>query len=128
MPPPRSSTSSSTCAGTTSCCRSAGEYVAKQRLPLTLSALAFVFIALVVATSLLRSRLSHRIWRAVHLLTYLAWALGVVHGFLIGTDARTWWGLGVTAVSVAVVALAGAVRLVTLIGERRWSARVASGR
>ncbi len=105
-----------------------GEYVAKERVPLTLSALAFVFMTLVVATSLLRSRLSHRVWRAVHLLTYLTWALGVVHGVLIGTDARTWWGLGVTLVSVAVVAMAGAVRLATLVRERRWALDAATGR
>lgn len=96
-----------------------GEYVAEERLALVLSATAFVTMALVVTTSLLRTRLPHRLWRGIHLLTYLAWALGVVHGLLIGTDADTWWGRGVTVVSVAVVAGAGALRLAILRTERR---------
>ena len=96
-----------------------GEYATKQRLPLSLSAAALVLLSVVVATSLLRHRLSHRVWRAVHLLTYAAWASGVLHGVLIGTDATTWWGLGVTVTSVVVVAAAVALRLVTARSERR---------
>ncbi len=96
-----------------------GEYVAKERLPLVLSALATVCWALVVSTSLVRSRIPARMWRPIHLLAYAAWALGVVHGLLIGTDARTWWGLGVNLASAAVVALAVLVRLATLRAERR---------
>lgn len=103
-------------------------YVAKERLSMTLASTAFLFMVLVMATSLLRTRLPHRVWRAVHLLSYLGWAFGVLHGLLIGTDARTWWGLGVTLVSVAVVVLAGAVRLVTLNRERRRGVETAGGR
>jgi predicted ferric reductase len=96
-----------------------GEYAAKERLPLTLSAAALVMLTVVVVTSLLRHRLSHRVWRAVHLLTYAAWALGVGHGVLIGTDATTWWGLGVTVTSIVVVAGAAVLRLATARAERR---------
>jgi predicted ferric reductase len=100
-----------------------GPYVAKHRLPLALSALAFNLIMVVVVTSLVRAHLPHRLWRGLHLFTYLSWALGVTHGVLIGTDAKTWWGLGVTVASVAVVAVAGVVRLVTFANERRREAR-----
>jgi sulfoxide reductase heme-binding subunit YedZ len=99
-----------------------GEYVVTERLPLMLSAIAFDCIVVIVVTSLLRARLPHRFWRGVHLLTYLSWGLGVLHGFLIGTDARTWWGLGVTLASLGVVAVAVVIRLTTLAHERRLAA------
>jgi len=47
---------------------------------------AFDVLLLVGTTSLLRRRLSHRGWRAAHLLTYLLWPLVAVHGLTVGTD------------------------------------------
>jgi methionine sulfoxide reductase heme-binding subunit len=81
-------------------------------LGLGLGTLALDLLAVVVVTSLARRRFGYRTWFRVHLLAYVAWGLGVVHGFLIGTDARTVWGLAVTGLSVGVVAVAGLVRLV----------------
>ena len=40
----------------------------------------------VVLTSLVRGRLRHGHWRAVHLTTYAAWGGALVHGVGIGTD------------------------------------------
>jgi predicted ferric reductase len=76
----------------------------------------------VLVTSLVRQRMSHLQWRAVHLLSYLGWGLGVAHGFGIGTDSRTIWGLTISGLSVAVVGVFGVVRLVTLDQERRIDA------
>jgi methionine sulfoxide reductase heme-binding subunit len=87
-----------------------------QRLDLGLGTLALDLLAVVVLTSLARLRFGYRAWFGVHLLTYLAWGLGVVHGFLIGTDARTPWALAVTAASVGAVAVAVPLRL---LGTRR---------
>jgi predicted ferric reductase len=88
-----------------------------------LGALAVDALAVVVATSLVRERLSHRSWRAIHLASYLAWGLGVVHGIALGTDATsTAWGLGVTVACVGVVAASGVVRLATLSQERKYAA------
>jgi DMSO/TMAO reductase YedYZ heme-binding membrane subunit len=84
---------------------------AYQPLALGLGTLAFDLIVVVVLTSLARQRLGRRTWFGVHLLTYAAWALGVVHGLLIGTDAQTTWSLAVTGVSVAVVLAAVVARL-----------------
>jgi methionine sulfoxide reductase heme-binding subunit len=81
-------------------------------LALGLGTLALDLIAIAVVTSVARHRFSRRTWFGLHLLTYVSWGLGVVHGFLIGTDARTSWGLGVTVASVLVVAAAVVVRLV----------------
>lgn len=80
-------------------------------LALGLGTLALDLVVLTVVTSLARHRFGRRVWFLVHLLTYASWGLGLVHGFLIGTDARTTWGLGVIVAAVVVVAAAVAVRL-----------------
>jgi sulfoxide reductase heme-binding subunit YedZ len=46
---------------------------------------------LVIATSLLTSRLPHRLWTAVHLMSYLLWPLAFVHGITAGTDLGGGW-------------------------------------
>jgi ferric reductase like protein len=80
-------------------------------LALGLGTLAFDVIIVVVVTSFARRRLGRRAWFGVHLLTYAGWALGVVHGLLIGTDAWTTWSLAVTGTSIAAVLAAVAARL-----------------
>ena len=76
----------------------------------------------VILTSMVRDRFRHRGWRVVHLLSYPAWAIGVLHGVFMGTDSFTAWGLSVSGVSVGIVAMFGVVRLVTLTHERRLAA------
>lgn len=82
-------------------------------LGLWLGALALDVIVVVVITSALRVRLSHRAWRAVHHSAWLCWALGVAHGVLVGTDLRSFdaWAVYPSAVSVGAVALAAVFRL-----------------
>ena len=81
---------------------------------LGLGTLTLDLLLVVIATSLLRHRLPHRAWRAVHLTTYGAWGLSVAHGIGIGTDTgstvATWVYIG----SASAVALALAVRLTGL--------------
>lgn len=67
-------------------------------------------------TSLLRGRMRVGTWKLVHLTSWLAWAIGVVHGVGIGTDLRsvdawTTWAALPSAVSVVVVLLALGWRL-----------------
>jgi predicted ferric reductase len=94
-----------------------------ERLWISLGTLAVDAILVVVATSLVRERLAHGAWRAIHLTSYLAWAFAVVHSIGIGTDATsTVWGLGVTVVSIGLVVASAVVRLATLTNERRYLA------
>src|SRR5579875_2755917 len=65
----------------------------------------------VVVTSLIRSRLNLRVWRAVHWLAYVSWPLAVVHGFSSGTDSGTAWARALYILSIGVVALAAGWRL-----------------
>jgi sulfoxide reductase heme-binding subunit YedZ len=64
---------------------------AYRALWLGLGAVAFDILLAVLVTSLLRSRLRPRLWRAVHWSGYAAWPVALLHGFGTGTDAATGW-------------------------------------
>ncbi|MDV3221496.1 ferric reductase-like transmembrane domain-containing protein [Intrasporangium sp.] len=85
---------------------------------LGLGALALDLLVAAAVTSVVRHRLAHGAWRAVHVVTYVAWVLAVLHGIGIGTDARTGWGIATTLASVAAVGAAAAVRVVGLASAR----------
>ena len=92
------------------------------RLWLGVGAIASDLLIAVAITSLVRQRLNHRRWRLIHLMSYLGWVLGVVHGLGIGTDSGTLWGMVISALSVGVVAAFGVLRVATLVHERRIAA------
>lgn len=80
----------------------------------------------VLLTSLVRGRLRHRAWRAVHWLAYLAWPAAFAHSLTAGNDLRTWW------VAVIVLGCAGAVATAVLArlihaGTRRQGNRLSAG-
>ena len=56
-----------------------------------LGTLAVDLLLLVVVTSLLRNHLPLRLWKAVHLTSYLLWPLAFVHGITAGTDLGGGW-------------------------------------
>jgi predicted ferric reductase len=64
------------------------------------------FLAAVEITSLLRRRLSKRVWRATHFLSFPLFALTTVHALSAGTDSGTFalrWGVIATAEAVTVL-------------------------
>lgn len=77
--------------------------------PVALGVIAFYLIAAVQVTSLLMKRLPKRFWRLVHMTSYVAVWLGVVHGALAGTDATNRiYQLVALLLSVAAAVAAGA--------------------
>ena len=86
---------------------------------LAFGAISLDLLALVVATSLGRSRVPHRVWFLVHLTTYAAWASGVVHGLFIGTDSSTPWMRAIYAASAVLVVGAALSRVVAVLAGRR---------
>jgi sulfoxide reductase heme-binding subunit YedZ len=76
-----------------------------------LGTLALELIVALVATGLLRNRMSERVWRAVHWLAYLCWPVAVAHGLGNGTDRGTVWMLGITGACIALVVSAVGWRL-----------------
>jgi len=70
-------------------------------------------LALIV-TSLLRERIGHRTWRAVHWLAYGAWPMAVAHSLTAGSDAFAAWMLALTG--LCVVAVLGSLAWRTVVG------------
>lgn len=74
---------------------------------LGLGAVAFDLIIALIVSSLLRPRISHRTWRALHWTAYACWPIAVLHGWGIGgADSRLAWVLGLIVVCVLAVAAA----------------------
>jgi methionine sulfoxide reductase heme-binding subunit len=86
---------------------------------LALGTLALDLIVVVVLTSLVRHRLPHRPWRAIHLAAYASWALAVLHGFGMGSDSAAGWARWTTVGCVAAVATAATIRGVDVWGSGR---------
>lgn len=75
-----------------------------ERLWVSLGTLAFDLILLVIVTSLVRWRMSHSVWRALHWTVYAAWPLAWLHFLKTGTDAQGGaFGLWVAIASAALV-------------------------
>lgn len=78
---------------------------------LSLGTVAFDLLLATLITSLLRDRLSHRTWQAVHLLVYVSWPIALWHGLGTGTDTRLPWVLAIDVGCVAAVGWAAWWRL-----------------
>src|SRR5258708_32742266 len=74
---------------------------------LSLGAVSFDLLLAIIITSLLRDRLSHRAWQAVHLLGYASWPIALWHGLGTGTDTRLAWVLAINVGCAAAVGWAG---------------------
>jgi sulfoxide reductase heme-binding subunit YedZ len=80
---------------------------------LGLGAVAFDVMLAIVATSLVRARLSYRSWRYVHLSAYACWPIAVIHGLGTGSDTGFTW---MRALDVACAAA-----VLGAIGWRLWA-------
>jgi DMSO/TMAO reductase YedYZ heme-binding membrane subunit len=79
--------------------------------------LATDLVVAVLVTTAVRARLGLAAWHRIHQLAYLAWALGLVHGLMIGTDRGETWALIGYSAAAGVVAVAVLVRLATASHE-----------
>jgi methionine sulfoxide reductase heme-binding subunit len=78
---------------------------------LSLGTIAFDMLLALVATSMVRTRLSYRAWRAVHWLAYASWPIALWHSLGTGSDSKLSWLLVLDALCVLVVAAAALWRL-----------------
>lgn len=60
---------------------------------LGLGTVAFDLMLAVAVTSLMRQRIGHGAWRAVHWIAYASWPLALLHGLGTGTDTPVPWML-----------------------------------
>ncbi|MEI8404111.1 MAG: ferric reductase-like transmembrane domain-containing protein [Actinomycetes bacterium] len=79
-------------------------------LKVALGAVAFDLLLAITISSLVRQKLSHSAWRAIHWISYLAFPIAVLHEALIGTDFRFAWMILLSLVCVGTVAVALAWR------------------
>ena len=93
---------------------------------LGLGTVAFDLLIALIVTSLLRTRMQYRVWKAVHWAAYACWPLAVVHGLGTGTDPKSPMILALVVLCVAAVLGAGVWRLLSGWPEHA-RARLASG-
>jgi methionine sulfoxide reductase heme-binding subunit len=79
---------------------------------LGLGTLSAELVVALIGTSLLRTRIGLRIWRAVHWAAYLAWPFALAHTLGTGTDNATPWLWLVAGGCTALVAGCAAWRFV----------------
>jgi len=53
--------------------------------------LGFYVMALVALTFYVRRTIGHRTWKTIHALSFVMFAMALVHGMGSGTDSGTWW-------------------------------------
>jgi predicted ferric reductase len=62
-------------------------------LAVALGVVAAELLAALAITNHYRRRLPHTVWRRLHMLNLVVWALALLHGLTAGTDASTTWAL-----------------------------------
>ena len=78
---------------------------------LGLGALAFDTLLVLTVTSLLRTRIGLRWWKALHWTAYACWAIALIHALGTGTDTRTSVFLFLAGLCCAIVLAAVAWRI-----------------
>jgi sulfoxide reductase heme-binding subunit YedZ len=98
-------------------------------IAVALGQLTFYVTAAVVASFYARRLIGQRAWRALHVLTFLAFAGATAHGVLAGTDSGAAWTWWMYTGSVAIVTFLFVYRLATALARRggRPEPAVASG-
>ena len=91
-----------------------------------LGALATDLMIVVVVTSLLRTRMSHNLWRGLHISAYGLWAAAMIHGIGLGTDATESMKV-LTVVCAIAVPLAAIYRLGRLLIDRTSTSSTTPG-
>lgn len=88
-------------------------------LPVAFGVVSVYLVAAVVITSLLRDRIGHRLWRAIHWTSYASWPLAIEHTLTAGSDGFALWMLAVTA--ICALAVCGALLIRLTAGETNRS-------
>jgi hypothetical protein len=70
---------------------------------MALGIVAFYLGIAIGISTWLRPHIGYKLWRNLHMLTLLLYALVVVHGIATGSDTRTVWGAAIYALSVLLI-------------------------
>ena len=95
-------------------------------LATALGVVALELLAALAVANLLRSRISHSLWRRTHYLNFAVWLLVLVHGVTAGADSDTAWALGIYVTAAALVSGLTAWRILSRSSADVWAVRIAS--
>lgn len=95
-----------------------------ERLELSLGAVSLDLALALIVTSLIRSRLNPKTWRAIHLLAYLSWPVAWLHSFTSATDLHSGWMLLLAIADLLVVVIAVVWRLAAATRDAPRAQRV----
>jgi DMSO/TMAO reductase YedYZ heme-binding membrane subunit len=95
-------------------------------VPVALGVVAMWLLVVVQATSVAKKHLPRRIWRRIHLASYLCFFLTTLHGTLAGTDATNIMYNSTSVAAVAAVVWATVYRIMTRRGRTKVHARPTS--
>lgn len=96
-------------------------------LPIAFGVVSVYLVLAIIVTSLLRERIGHRVWRAVHWASYAAWPLAVEHTLTAGSDAFSIWLLAIQVLAILAVSAALIWRLTSGGTNRSRLAAVTGG-
>lgn len=82
-----------------------------ESLEVGLGAVSLDLALAVIVTSLVRSRLNPKAWRAIHLLAYVSWPVAWLHSFTAATDMHHGWMLMLAVADLLLVVAAVLWRL-----------------
>jgi DMSO/TMAO reductase YedYZ heme-binding membrane subunit len=87
-------------------------------LGVAIGQVAFYLMVVVVGSFYVRRRIGQRAWRALHYLTFLAFAGSTVHGFAAGTDTASPWAWWLYVGASVIVAFLLGYRIAIAVANR----------
>ncbi len=91
-------------------------------LAVNIGVFGFYTVGVLLLSSWLRRRISYRLWRGIHYISFLAFALVTIHGWLAGSDATEPW---MRAVYGGAIGAVGFVLLMRVVGRKRVAVQAA---
>jgi DMSO/TMAO reductase YedYZ heme-binding membrane subunit len=83
------------------------------RIPVMLGVIAFYLIIILILTAELRTKMPPKVWRIVHSVSFAAYPIFLLHGFMSGTDSKEGWMRAIYAFSFALIALLILIRIIS---------------
>jgi methionine sulfoxide reductase heme-binding subunit len=90
-------------------------------VPVTLGVIAFYFLLLIEASSLMMKKLPRPVWHGIHLTSYLCFVLATAHGVYAGTDRKNLFFIVLGSGAVFILGFATLARYLT--GRAKAAAR-----
>jgi predicted ferric reductase len=81
--------------------------------------IGFYLMAVVALSFYVRQIIGKRLWRLIHFLSFLVFALVLVHGLTSGTDSESWWATALYATSSGSLVVLTGLRIWTVVRGRR---------